>query len=159
MDSTTIALVASCIDWAKHRRRKAAAKLHMRLDLQCFLPRIAIVEEASHHDNIRSVSLCAELKPGEIVVFDKAYVDFAHLFELTQRGVFWVTRAKDNMSFRVPAQTQGRFSQRTLCAIRSSSSKGQRATQPFPFFMRRVLARVEIDGKMQSVVFLTNNFD
>ena len=47
---------------------------------------IAIVEQAGHHDNIRSVSLCAGLKPGEIVVFDKAYVDFAHLFELTQRG-------------------------------------------------------------------------
>ena len=33
VDSTTIALVASCMDWAKHRRRKAAAKCHLRLDL------------------------------------------------------------------------------------------------------------------------------
>ena len=29
--STTIQLVANCIDWAKHRRRKAAAKCHMQL--------------------------------------------------------------------------------------------------------------------------------
>ena len=28
VDSTTIALVANCMDWAKHRRRKAAAKMH-----------------------------------------------------------------------------------------------------------------------------------
>jgi hypothetical protein len=34
VDSTTIQLVASCLDWAKHRRRKAAAKCHLRLDLQ-----------------------------------------------------------------------------------------------------------------------------
>jgi len=31
VDSSTIALIASCIDWAQHRRRKAAAKLHVRL--------------------------------------------------------------------------------------------------------------------------------
>ena len=33
VDSTTIPLIASCLDWAKHRRRKAAAKCHLRLDL------------------------------------------------------------------------------------------------------------------------------
>ena len=32
--SSTIALAANCMDWAKHRRRKAAAKLHLRLNLQ-----------------------------------------------------------------------------------------------------------------------------
>ena len=43
VDSTTIELIASCMDWAKHRRRKAAAKCHLRLDLQSFLPRFAII--------------------------------------------------------------------------------------------------------------------
>jgi hypothetical protein len=33
VDSSTIKLVANCMDWAKHRRRKAAAKLHLRLNL------------------------------------------------------------------------------------------------------------------------------
>ncbi len=47
VDSTTIGLVANCMDWAKHRRRKAAAKCHLRLDLQCFLPRFAIIDTAS----------------------------------------------------------------------------------------------------------------
>jgi hypothetical protein len=31
VDSTTIQLIASCMDWAKHRRRQAAAKCHLRL--------------------------------------------------------------------------------------------------------------------------------
>jgi hypothetical protein len=34
VDSTMIHLIAPCMDWAKHRRRKAAAKCHLRLDLQ-----------------------------------------------------------------------------------------------------------------------------
>ena len=45
--------------------------------------------------------MCAQLAPGEVRVFDKACVHFIHLYELAVRGVFWVTRAKDNMRFRV----------------------------------------------------------
>jgi len=158
VDSSTIALVANCMDWAKHRRRKAAAKLHMRLDLQSFLPRIAIVEEAAHHDNRRAVSLCAGLQPGEIVVFDKAYIDFGHLYELAARGVFWVTRAKDNMSFRVKRRLKAN---RCKAVLKDQIIEivGTNSRNAYPIFMRRVVAEVQIDGKTQTMVFLTNNFD
>ena len=89
------------MDWAKHRRRKVAAKCHMQLNLQTFLPKFAIVKEASTHDSTEAHKLCQNLESGEITVFDKAYVDFKHLAELDKRGVFWVLRAKDNMSYRV----------------------------------------------------------
>ena len=59
MDSTTIPLIASCLDWAKHRRRKAVAKCHLRLDLQSFLPRFAIVDTARQNDAKRARELCA----------------------------------------------------------------------------------------------------
>ena len=72
IDSSTIALVANCMDWAKHRRRKAAAKLHLCLNLQTFLPSFAVIEEGSHHDSSRMIALCARLTAGEIAVFDKA---------------------------------------------------------------------------------------
>ena len=58
IDSTTIELVANCMDWAKHRRRKAAAKTHMRLDMESLLPRFAIVDTAKHNDNLRARELC-----------------------------------------------------------------------------------------------------
>ncbi len=32
-DSSTIRLTLDCFDWARHRRRKAAAKLHMTMEL------------------------------------------------------------------------------------------------------------------------------
>ncbi len=101
VDSTTIQLIASCMDWAKHRRRQAAAKCYLRLDLQSFLPRFAIVDTAKHNDAKRARELCAGIKPGEIVIFDKAYVDFSHLADLSVRQVFWVTRAKENLCYRV----------------------------------------------------------
>src|SRR6185436_8132179 len=96
-----ITLVANCMSWAKHRRRKAATKLHMRLDLQSLLPAFAIVDLAPHHDNTRAPQMCAGLKAGEIAIFDKAFLAFRNLWRLTQRGVFWVTRAKDNLDYRV----------------------------------------------------------
>src|SRR5207302_9293757 len=101
VDSTVIQLVASCMSWAKHRRRKAAAKLHVRLNLQSLLPQCALIKTANEHDNTRAIEVCAGLAEGEIVLFDKAYVWFLHLWQLTLRGVFWVSRPKDNLDYRV----------------------------------------------------------
>ncbi len=92
-------LAANCIDWARHRRRKAAAKLHLRLNLRNFLPAIAIVDTAKHNDNKRAREMCADIGAGEIVLFDKAYIDFEHLHDLNARGVFWVTRIKENLKY------------------------------------------------------------
>ena len=81
VDSTTIELIATCMDWAKHRRQ-AAAKCHLRLDLQSFLPRFAIIDTAREADAKRAREVCAGVKDGEIVIFGKAYVDFDHLGNL-----------------------------------------------------------------------------
>ena len=156
VDSSTIALVANCMNWAKHRRRKAAAKLHLRLNLQSFLPGFAIVEEASHHDDTRAVALCAGLQDGEIALFDKAYVNFAHLAALTQRGVWWVTRAKDNMAFivrkKLLRKPTGRILRDDLVLLKTPKSRDQ-----YPGLIRRVEMIVTVDGKDVVMVFITNN--
>jgi Transposase DDE domain/Domain of unknown function (DUF4372) len=155
IDSSTIALVANCMSWAKHRQRKAAAKLHLRLNLQTFLPAFAIIEEASHHDDSRARALCAGLQDGEIALFDKAYINFAHLWELTGRGIFWVTRAKDNMSYRVTrklqAKPQGKVLRDDLIVL-----KGARSLSQHPGPLRRVEMLVELDGKEVRMAFITN---
>ncbi|MEZ5323847.1 MAG: hypothetical protein R3F19_02090 [Verrucomicrobiales bacterium] len=63
VDSSTIKLVANCMSWAKHRRRKAAAKLHLRLNVGSFLPGFAIVEAANHNDNYRAKELSPRFWP------------------------------------------------------------------------------------------------
>ena len=158
IDSSTIALVANCMDWAKHRRRKAAAKLHLRLNLHTFLPAFAIIEEASHHDDTRMMSLCAALQAGEIAVFDKAYVHFGHLYELDQRGVFWVTRAKDNMAYHVCKKRikrpQGNILRDDEVTLTVPGSRVQ-----YPQRMRRIKAEVQINGETVVMVFITNNLE
>lgn len=158
VDSTTIQLVASCIDWAKHRRRKAAAKCHLRLDLQSLLPRFAIIDTARDNDNARARELCAGVRAGEIVLFDRAYLDFAHLFGLLLRGVFFVTRTKQNLKMRVVRKRLrrpvGNILRDDEVVLVNKNSRGE-----YPNRMRRVTARVEVDGKEVVMGFLTNNFD
>jgi hypothetical protein len=158
VDSTTIQLIARCMDWARHRRRKAAAKCHMRLDLQSLLPRFAIVDTGRENDAKRARELCAGIHRGEIVIFDKAYVDFGHLADLSSRGISWVTRAKENLQYKVENELAVPPKSKIL------RDEFVRLTTPFshkdyPELLRRIEAVVEIDGENQTMVFLTNNLE
>lgn len=157
VDSTTIQLIARCMDWARHRRRKAAAKCHMRLDLETFLPRFAVVKSAASHDNREARHVCASIRSGEIVVFDKAYIDFGHLYELNQRGVFWVTRAKDNMTYRV-AKRHGKAKDPIHKDVLIRLT-GPQSRKEYPGLLRLVVATVIVDGKEMLMQFITNNLE
>lgn len=158
VDSTVVQLVLSCIDWAKHRRRKAAAKLHLRMDIQTHLPRFAIINTANEHDSRQAAVVCAGVRSGEIVVFDRAYKDLRHLWQLTQRGVFWVTRTLERQDFRVVKRllkkAQGRILRDDVILLQGPKSKAL-----YPQRLRRVLARVQVDGQDVELEFLTNQLD
>ena len=154
---TTIPLDRQLLDWAKHRRRKAAAKCHLRLDLQSFLPRFAIVDTARHDDAKRARELCAEVKGGEIVLFDKAYVDFEHLAGFVERGSLLgdAGQGKPQLS-RWCGSCQREPSAKILRddVIELANARFPRA---YPEVMRRVVALVEVDGEEREMTFLTNN--
>ena len=158
LDSTTIKLFANCMDWAKHRRRKAAAKLHLRLNLDSFLPAFAVVDSARGHDSTKAHELCAGLKAGEIAVFDMAYIDYAHLFDLTERGIFWVSRVKESMKLRcvkkLLKKPSGRILRDDIVLVQNATKR-----KDYPERMRRIVAIVEVQGEEREMIFLTNNFE
>ena len=59
VDSTTIQLTAFSMGRAKHRRQKAAAKMHTALDMRSFLPNFVIVKSARDSDPKCAWELCA----------------------------------------------------------------------------------------------------
>jgi hypothetical protein len=71
------------------------------------------VDPAGEHANRRARGVCAGPQSGEVVLFDKAQVDFDHLHGLDVRGVTWGTRAKDNFQHtvmrRLPVPASGRI--------------------------------------------------
>jgi hypothetical protein len=101
VDATTIKLIAHGLDWVRHRRCKADAKCHLRLDRHSFLPRFALIDTARENDAKRAREVCAGIRAGEIVLFERAYVDCVHLYDLLECGVFWVPRAKASLRFKV----------------------------------------------------------
>ncbi len=157
IDSTTLQLSLNCIDWARHRRKKAAAKTHLRLNIGTMLPSFAVVEDAAHHDSKRAGELCLDLKDGDVLLADRAYVDFLFLYELTLRGVFFVLREKGNMVFDVLERREHNdpriLSDETVIMSRKKSA------EKYPEVLRRVTAIVEVDGKDVIMVFITNNFE
>lgn len=158
VDSTTIKLVSHCMDWAKHRRRKAAAKCHMRLDAHSYLPRFALVKSAKSHDSQEAVALCAGIQAGEIVVFDKAYIDFSHLFSLHNRGVFWVSRAKENMAYRVVKKRKCKKGSAILLDAEIKLT-GIKSAVDYPLRLRMIRAMVEVNEELEEMEFITNNME
>lgn len=156
VDATVIQLVASCLDWAEHNHRKAAAKCHLRMSLRSLLPSFVVVGSAHESDLSRVRALCAGLCRGEIVLFDRGYHYLAHFWALSQRGVYFVTRPLSAVGFqvvrRLPRSSDPRILRDELVATTGRSVAGD-----YPGHLRRVTARVVVDGEERVMEFLTNN--
>ena len=143
VDATVIQLVAGCLDWARHNRRKAAAKCHLRLALRSWLPGFVVIGSARESELARVRALCAGLLAGEIVLFDRGYHWLAHFWELTQRGVFFVTRPKERLLLKVvkklPRGPDARILRDDLVVTTGRWVKGD-----YPGRLRRVTARVRV---------------
>ncbi len=64
-----------------------------------------LIEKRFHRGYLAQIRDCVPpSRSGEIAVFDKVYVDFAHLRHLDQRGVTWGTLLKENLCFEVMGQ-------------------------------------------------------
>lgn len=154
MDSTTLQLTLASIDWARHRRRKAAAKCHMRLNVGSFLPAFAVVEDAGHHDSTKAAALCAALVAGDVVLGDRAYVDLPHLADLDARGVFFVLRPKRKMLFDVVKELPCKGKVLRDALVRPA---GVRTSKAYTGPLRLVTALVTVDGIEREMTFVTNN--
>ena len=99
MDATVIDLCASVFDWARFRRTKGAVKLHLLLDHDGFLPCYAVITEGKQHE--MPVARQLHYEPGTLLAIDRAYTDYSWFADLTQQGVYFVTRMKDNADYIV----------------------------------------------------------
>lgn len=100
IDSTTISLSLELFPWAKFRQRKGGIKLHTLLDNSGYLPSFIHVTEAKQHDSC-IVNVLPQLDKGSILAFDRAYINFEWFQKLKEQGLFFVTRAKSNMKYKI----------------------------------------------------------
>ena len=154
IDSTVIKLALSCIASYPYRSKKAAAKMHARLPIGSFIPSVVRIEAGKPHDSTMADELTKDMKAGDILLADRAYVDFLFLHNLTARDVFWVLRQKVNMLYEVVERKEASGN---IISDEVVRLKAANTAEKYPQTFRRVQAIVEVNGEKRIMTFLTNN--
>jgi len=153
IDSSLIDLSLKLFPWADFNRGKAAMKLHVGLDHAGYPPAFAAITASKTSDIAAARTL--RFPRGSIIVRDKGYTDFAWYKALTSKGIFFVTRIRDTLIFKVieAHDTAPHDALRFDQTVRMTGQKPARiALDP----LRRVGWRDAETGK--DYVFLTNVF-
>ena len=154
LDSTTIDLCLALFPWARFRRHKAAVKMHTLLDLHGNIPTFIRISDGKLHDV--NVLDDIPIEAGAFYVFDRGYLDFERLYQLTMSSAYFVTRTKQNVIFQrrysrpVDHSTGVRSDQTVILTTIGSATS-------YPDALRRV-SYVDAETN-KHLVFLTNNVD
>ena len=152
-DTTTIDLCLALFPWATFRQHKAAVKLHTLLDLRGNIPCFVHISDGSLHEV--NVLDQLPLEAGAYYVMDRGFVDFKRLYRMSLAGALFVTRAKQNMDFRV-IESHAIDKTHGLRADQLIRLRGPLSRRLYPVPMRRVSFVDPSTG--HSLVFLTNDF-
>jgi len=152
LDSTSIDLCASLFDWAQYKRTKGAAKVHLLLDNEGYLPVFACITDGKTHDVTAGRKM--RFAAGTIVAMDKGYVDYAWWERMTEDGVFFVTRLKQDLKYTIVKENPVPETSH----IRGDHWIELESTEQPQY--RQVLRVVTIwdEERQQELAFLTNHF-
>ncbi len=153
LDASTIDLCLSVFPWADFRTTKGAIKLHVGLNHAGYLPEFVTVTEGKNHDV--TVGRTLEFPKGSIVAVDKGYNDYTWYKQLTDKGIYFVTRLKTNAKYRTLCRRPVLKSKGLICD-QTIEFTGTQTAKLCPVPLRRIAYRDAQTGKRY--VFLTNNF-
>jgi transposase len=155
LDSTTISLSIKLFTWAFGKYSRGAVKVHTLLDLPGNIPTFIHVTHGKWHDS-NALDLI-DFQRDAIYVMDRAYVDYAALFEIERAGAFFVTRAKQNMRFEV---IETNYNIDPATGLRADSTirlTTAKSAKLYPLPMRMV--DYHDDENDIDLRFITNNFE
>jgi len=153
LDASTIDLCLSVFPWADFRTTKGAIKLHVGLSHEGYLPEFVTVTEGKEHDV--TIGRTLNFPKGSIVAIDKGYNDYAWYKQLTDKGIFFVTRLKTNAAYRVVSR-RSVLKNKGLSCDQTIEFTGIQTSRKCPIQLRRIGYRDAETGK--HYIFLTNNF-
>lgn len=153
IDATTIDLCLSTFYWATFRSNKGGIKLHVQLDLKTAIPEFIYFSTASVHD-VNALDFI-RFEVNSFYVMDRGYVDYKRLYRIHRSGAFYITRAKDNMSYRRIKSNAVDKTTGVICDQLVLLNNFY-AIKDYPEKIRRIKFYDTQTGK--TFVFLTNNF-
>jgi hypothetical protein len=153
IDATTIDLCLSAFYWATFRTTKGGIKLHTQLDLKTAIPEFILFSTASVQDV--NVLDFIHFEANSFYIMDKGYVDYERLYKINTCNAFFVTRAKDNMSYR-RLYSHPKDTAAGILYDQTIMLNNYYAAKDYPEKLRRIKFIDNHTGKI--LVFLTNNF-
>jgi putative transposase len=153
LDASTIDLCLSAFPWADFRTTKGAIKLHIGLNHAGYLPEFVTITDGKTSDIEAGRAL--EFPKGSMVAIDRGYNDYAWYNQLTEKGIFFVTRLKSNAKTRVVSRRMI-LSGKGLTSDQTIEFTGVLTAKKCPIQLRRIGYRDSETGK--HYIFLTNNF-
>ena len=99
LDASIIDVSMKLFPQANYNTMKAAYKLHLGLDHDGLIPAFAAITEGKKSD--MSQARLMKFPKGSVVVFDRGYNDFSWHNSLTNKGIFFVSRIRNNALYRV----------------------------------------------------------
>src|SRR5215831_16041878 len=151
IDSSVVTLCSRMFPWATWSRQKGAIKLHLTLDHAGYIPEAAVITTGKYSE--LTVARRRRYARGTILIMDRGFVNFSWFHQLNKDGVWFVTRAKKAMSYRiveskpVTAGTVVKSDER----IQLISGMGSKA---YPDILRLVTITT---AEGETLEFLTNN--
>jgi hypothetical protein len=153
-DSSTIDLCLSVFWWATFRKKKAGIKLHTLYDITTQIPAFMHITEATVHD-VNAMDVIP-YEPYACYIFDRGYVDYQRLYNITLHGAFFVIRAKSNLQFKRMYSQKAAKTAGILCD-QTGKLSGIKAVKQYPMKIRRI--KYYDAEKKRTFVYLTNNMD
>jgi len=151
LDATYVPVSEGLFPWADFMPGKSAVKLHFLLDAESGTPQDLKVTSGQVHE--LEVARRLNFAPGDLLLLDRGYVDFAWLYSLHQRGVGFVTRLQKNIRYQVvqknPVPSDSPVLADQVVRLSTYYSRGH-----YPEALRLVHYRDPETGK--EYVFLTN---
>lgn len=154
LDSTTVSLCLKMFPWAKFRRAKGGVKAHVLLDHDDYMPSYVLITEARKSDVKMADTF--PLNPGSIVAMDRGYNDYSLFGSWTERGIFFVTRLKENAAYEVIEQASVPEN-RHIHADQLIQFTGEKAQKDCSYPLRRVVVWDPVNER--EIVLLTNLMD
>lgn len=162
IDSTTIRLFSNVLEGVGRNpkdkgKKKGGVKAHMLIDAKEGIAKFVRITAAKIHDSTFLKDII--LPKGSYIVFDKAYNKYKLFAEWTLRGLFFVTRMKDNAIYTVLETKIDKTEAGAIGVIKEeiielSYKEGKEAKT---IKLRRITYKDETIKK--ALVFLTNIFD
>jgi hypothetical protein len=154
LDATTISVSINLFTWAHGKYSRGAVKMHTLIDLRGSIPEFILITDGKCHDSnaLDMISFYS----NAIYLMDKAYVDLEALYRINNAAAFFVTRAKENMKYRVIEQNFNMDEATGLRTDKIIELTNPKSKSLYPELLR--LIEFYDSDTDELIVFLTNNF-